>query len=122
MIFELTQRFYFEAAHTLARDIERGPSKRIHGHTYVAELTVSGTPDPDTGMLMDLGRLRSVIERVRRELDHRMLNELGDIGAPTLENLCSFLWRRFEAEDCKLARIVVRREASGDSCSLRAPG
>ena len=37
MRYELTQRFFFEAAHTLQRDVEVEPSRRIHGHTYVAE-------------------------------------------------------------------------------------
>ena len=50
MTYELTQRFFFEAAHTLAREIEGEGSKRIHGHTYFAELTVAGEPDERTSM------------------------------------------------------------------------
>ena len=31
MIYELSQQFFFEAAHTLDRDIDTLSSKRIHG-------------------------------------------------------------------------------------------
>lgn len=118
MTYELTQQFFFEAAHTLDRDMKAEASRRIHGHTYHAELTVTGNPNPTTGMVVDLGRLRALIERVRDRLDHRMLNEVEGLGPPTLENLCAFLWRHFEAEGCQPQRVVVRRDAMGDSCSL----
>ena len=47
MKYHLTQRFYFEAAHTLQREIEAEGSRRIHGHTYIAEVTLSGAPQGD---------------------------------------------------------------------------
>lgn len=118
MSYELTQRFFFEAAHTLDRAVEAEGSRRVHGHTYHAELTVVGEPDPRTGMVTDMGHLRALIERVRERLDHHMLDDVEGLGPPTLENLCAFLWRAFEAEGCKPARVVVRRDAMGDSCSL----
>ena len=57
MTYELSQRFYFEAAHTLRRKIDAEGSLRIHGHTYHAEVTISGKPDPESGMMMDLAFL-----------------------------------------------------------------
>ena len=84
--FELSQRFYFEAAHTLNRKIETEGSLRIHGHTYEAEVALVGTPDPASGMLIDLALLRQEIERVRSMLDHRFLDEVQEIGPVTLEN------------------------------------
>jgi 6-pyruvoyltetrahydropterin/6-carboxytetrahydropterin synthase len=118
VIYEVSQQFYFDSAHTLERSVEADPSRRVHGHTYHAEITVAGQPSPATGMVVDLGQVREVIERVRDMLDHRMLNEVEGLGTPTLENLCAFLWRQFEAEGCKPHRITVRRDAIGDACSL----
>lgn len=118
MTYELSQRFFFEAAHTLERDVEADPSRRVHGHTYHAELTFTGEPSSATGMVLDLGKVRVIIERVRDLLDHRMLNEVEGLGTPTLENLCAYLWRQFEAEGCNPHRITVRREAIGDACTL----
>ena len=118
MTYELTQRFFFEAAHTLSREVEAEGSRRIHGHTYFGELTVAGEPDPGTGMVMDLARLRAAAEHGRGLLDHRLLNEIAGLGPPTLENLCAYLWRAFESQGCRPARVVVRREGMGDACSL----
>lgn len=118
MTFELSQRFFFEAAHRLDRDVETESSRRIHGHTYYAELSVRGTPDPATGMVVDLGVLRALAEEARGRLDHRMLNDVEGLGPPTLENLCQFLWRHFEQKGCIPTRVSVRRGAMGDSCSL----
>jgi 6-pyruvoyltetrahydropterin/6-carboxytetrahydropterin synthase len=123
MSYELTQRFFFEAAHTLDRRIEAAGSRRIHGHTYHAELSVMGDPDRQTGMVVDLGRLRELVARVRERLDHHLLDEVEGLGPPTLENLCAYLWTAFAAEGITPSRIVVRREGMGDSCTLSAdPG
>lgn len=120
MKYELSQTFYFEAAHTLRRKIDVEPSLRIHGHTYIAEVTLAGQPDPESGMLVDLAHLRRAIETLRLELDHRFLDEVPGLGPATLENLCAYLWRAFELLYAgKLACVEVRREASGDACRLR---
>lgn len=120
MIFELTQEFYFEAAHTLERTIETESSRRIHGHTYHAEVTVGGTPDPKTGMVVDLGHFKQMLADLRDRLDHRFLDEELEIGPVTLENLCAFIWRQLAAKLPNLAMVTVERRASGDRCTLRS--
>ena len=119
MQYELSQTFYFEAAHTLRRTVDVEPSLRIHGHTYIAEITLAGAPD-DNGMVVDLAYLRRNIETLRRELDHRFLDEVAGLGPATLENLCAYIWRAMELlYGAKLVSVQVRREASGDACTLR---
>ena len=118
----MSQQFFFEAAHTLSREVEAEGSRRIHGHTYHAELTVSGQPDPKSGMVMDLKRLRELAAIARERLDHRLLDEVDGLGPPTLENLCAYLWRTFEANGCVPRRVKVWREGMGDSCTLSAGG
>jgi 6-pyruvoyltetrahydropterin/6-carboxytetrahydropterin synthase len=62
-----------------------------HGHNYVLEVTVAGEPDPETGFVVDLGKLKHIIEeRIISRCDHRNLNL--DVGfllgiIPTTENL-----------------------------------
>lgn len=46
-MFELSQRFFFDAAHTLHREIESDGSHRIHGHTYHAEVCCAPGADQD---------------------------------------------------------------------------
>ena len=120
-ICELSQRFYFEAAHTLHRSLETEGSLRIHGHTYEAEVTLQGRPDPQTGMLVDLAILRQEISRVRDMLDHRFLDEVNGLGPPTLENLCLFIKTNLEGNLAMLCSVSVERRLSGDKCVLRVP-
>jgi 6-pyruvoyltetrahydropterin/6-carboxytetrahydropterin synthase len=117
--YELSQRFYFEAAHTLRRAIKTEGSQRIHGHTYEAEVTVSGYADPTTGMLVDLGELRQQVARVKEMLDHRFLDEIEHLGPATLENLCGFIRKQLKPTLPQLSCVMVERKASGDRCVLR---
>ena len=69
MMFDISQQFFFDAAHTLNREVEGDSSRRIHGHTYHAEVTLSGVPNAGTGMVHDLGLVRRAIEHLRPQLD-----------------------------------------------------
>jgi len=119
MKFELSQRFYFEAAHTLRRNIDAEGSLRIHGHTYHVEVTIAGLPDPESGMMMDLGFLRQEVEKARLTLDHHFLDDVPGLGPATLENLCLFLHKQLKDSLPNLARIAIERPASGDTCTLQ---
>lgn len=119
MRLELTQRFYFDAAHTLQREVDADASRRVHGHTYTAEVTVAGELDPASGMVVDLAHLRGAIAVVRDALDHRLLDDVPGLAKPTLECLCAYIAARLEDRRWTLDRVVVRREASGDACCLR---
>lgn len=116
---ELSQRFFFEAAHTLHRTVETEGSRRIHGHTYHAEVTVCGTPDTASGMVLDLGYLRAEIAKLREQLDHRFLDEVEGLGQPTLENLCLYIRMTLQPVFPQLCAVVVERQVTGDRCQLR---
>ncbi|UZG44488.1 6-pyruvoyl trahydropterin synthase family protein [Caldimonas thermodepolymerans] len=117
MQYELTQRFYFEAAHTLERTVDAEPSRRIHGHTYHCEVALRGAPD-ERGMVMDLGHLRRALEPLRDALDHRLLDEVPGLERPTLEGLCAYVAQRLAPRLPQLAWVRVWREALGDGCTL----
>jgi 6-pyruvoyltetrahydropterin/6-carboxytetrahydropterin synthase len=118
MSHTISQRFYFDAAHTLERKIETEGSRRIHGHTYWVEVSVSGVPDSATGMVFDLGFLRQAIVAVKDKLDHHHLNEVTGLGIPTLENLCSFIARELSALPVPLSRVEIWRDSIGDRAVL----
>lgn len=125
----LTRAVQFSAAHRYYRadwSAERnaeafgaGASPHGHGHTYQCLVTVKGTPDPETGMVIDLRLLDTVLEEeIVRRFDHRHLNhdvpEFADGGVmPTGESLCLHIWKRVAArlpEGCKLDRVRVQEE------------
>jgi len=103
----VTARLTFSAAHRLhnpARDAEwnrrtydKCDNPRGHGHNYVMEVSVKGRTDPETGMVIDLKRLKDIVrQRVLDRVDHQNLNEDVDFlrgVIPTAENLARAFWR-----------------------------
>lgn len=67
-----------------------------HGHNYIIEVLVGGAVDQDTGMVVDLSELDSVVQtKVLDRFDHMNLN-LDPIFAnrvPTTENLCKVVFQ-----------------------------
>lgn len=120
-MFELSKQFRFDAAHTLKRDIQAEGSRRIHGHSYRAEVTVRGTPDPISGMVVDLGHLELALAELHDALDHRFLDEVEGLGPATMENLCAFIWNRLAAKFPGLHRVAIYRDGSGDACRYHGP-
>ena len=117
-VMTVSQRFFFDAAHTLQREIEAEGSRRIHGQTYHAEVSLTGPLHPETGMVIDLGFLRQRLLAVREQLDHHLLDEVPAIGKPTLENLCLFIARELADMQPPPSRVRVWREALGDACCM----
>lgn len=91
-----------------------------HGHNYELEVVVEGSPDPETGYVMDLKILRDVIrEEIIDWVDHKHLNYdvpwLHGI-IPTAENLAIAFWQRLEPRlqtaFGRLARIRLAESAN----------
>jgi 6-pyruvoyltetrahydropterin/6-carboxytetrahydropterin synthase len=120
-MYELGRQFRFDAAHTLQRSIDAEPSRRIHGHSYRAEVVIRGEPDPKTGMIVDLGLLDRQLTETRDGLDHRFLDELADLGPATMENLSRWIWNRLAPSCPGLARVTIHRDSTGDICTYYGP-
>lgn len=110
MTVYVTRKVHFNAAHKLwnpAWSEEKNQAvfgacsnANWHGHNYVLEVTVAGTPDPDTGYVMDLKDLRSILEeKVISLVDHRNLNLDVPFMAGKLtssENFAVAIWEQIE--------------------------
>ncbi|WP_298222222.1 6-carboxytetrahydropterin synthase [Acidocella sp.] len=120
-MYELSKQFIFDAAHTLDRKIDVESSRRIHGHTYLAEVTVRGVADSATGMVMDVGLLGRLLESTRDALDHRFLDEVPELGPATMENLCAWIWARLAPVCPALYRVAISRASSQDRCVYFGP-
>jgi 6-pyruvoyltetrahydropterin/6-carboxytetrahydropterin synthase len=118
-MIELTKSFTFEAAHTLERVVEREASRRIHGHSYRAEITLAGEPDPASGMLIDLGLLERELSALRARLDHHFLDELPGLYPATLERLARFIFEALAPRLPGLAAVAVCRDSLGERCLYR---
>ena len=73
-----------------------------HGHNYTLEVTVTGDPDPMTGMVLDLKDLKDILEReIMDRMDHRFLNyEVPELAGkiPTCENVAAVIWQLLEGK------------------------
>lgn len=84
-----------------------------HGHNYTLEVTVKGEVDGQSGFVVDLKKLKDVMDReVVQVYDHRHLNhEVPEFKTtiPTTENIAVAIWKRLEAriEGAKLHRVRV---------------
>ena len=69
-----------------------------HGHNFELYVTIKGTPNPDTGFVMDAKQLSKVIkEQVVEILDHKNLNVEVDFMKDKLcsiENLITGIWEQ----------------------------
>ncbi|HCY77889.1 MAG TPA: 6-pyruvoyl tetrahydrobiopterin synthase [Ignavibacteriales bacterium] len=106
----LTRRETFAAAHRLFKDglddkenfelFGKCSNPNWHGHNYILEVMVSGTPDPATGFVIDLKKLKEIIqEHVISKVDHKNLNLDTDFMQgviPTSENIVVAIWNQLK--------------------------
>ena len=114
---ELCYRFGFDAAHRFENYPEGHPYRGVHGHSFQVEVAVRGKPDPVTGFVEDFGRIESCCADIRQVLDHRMLNEIEGLEKPSLESLAVWIWSTLTPRLASLARVTVRRDSIGQSCT-----
>ena len=120
----LTRKERFNAAHKLWVDkwsekknfkvFGKCANKNWHGHNYDLYVTVKGTPDPQTGFVMDAKKLSRIIKKViTNKVDHSNLNLDIDFlpkgMQPTTENLVILFWKELQPKikGCKLHSVKL---------------
>lgn len=116
---DIFKQFRFESAHYLPTFPEGHPYRRLHGHSFLAEITLSGQPDPVQGWIADLGGIERALAPLREQLDHGLLNDVPGLEVPTLENIARWLWRHLKPAYPGLAEITLRRESCNEGCRYR---
>lgn len=106
----ITRKTHFAAAHRLYNpEFSEEKNNEVygmcnnplyHGHNYILEVTICGEPDPETGYLIDLKKLKEIInEKIIKYVDHKNLNlevEFLNGVIPTAENLAIAFWKQLE--------------------------
>lgn len=106
----LSRIYRFSAAHRLhAAALSEEENRQVydkcnnlygHGHDYRLEVTVSGKPAADTGMIMPLEELDTRVGDVLKELDYRHLDKEVPFFSSHLstgEVIIRYLWERLAA-------------------------
>lgn len=73
-----------------------------HGHNYELIVSVEGEIDPETGFVMDMKLLKTLInQHIEKPFDHKNLNldvpEFKNLN-PTAENIAVVIWKRLRSE------------------------
>jgi 6-pyruvoyltetrahydropterin/6-carboxytetrahydropterin synthase len=118
---EICHEFGFDAAHRFP-GMPRGHKYRgVHGHSFRVEVAVRGVPRPPAGFVSDFALLEKACRTLHGRLDHALLNDIAGLKNPSLENLCVWLWSRLARKFPGLARVTVRRDSLGQSCTYHGP-
>ncbi len=103
----VTKRMSFSACHRLCNpEFNDDANENVfdkcnnyygHGHNYDLEVTVAGEPDPNTGYVIDLKKLKRIMKKeIVDKVDHKHLNFDVDFLKgiiTTVENLAVVFWR-----------------------------
>ncbi len=121
----ITKQFRFEAAHHLPKMPEGHKCQRVHGHSFIVDVRVLGEIDADSGILMDFGDIKAVVQPFIHLLDHWMINEVGEregialLMNPTSENLARWFFESLTPVLPGLHSIIVH-ETCTSRCEYRA--
>lgn len=105
---EIFKEFTFEAAHRLPNLPSDHKCSRLHGHSFRAEIHVSGPVDPVLGWVQDFGDIKAVFKPYYEMLDHNYLNEIEGLENPTSEVLARWIWSKVSPQLPLLSKVVVR--------------
>ena len=103
----ITRKVHFCASHRLFNpDFSDNQNEKVfgicnnqmgHGHNYELEVTVQGEIPKETGMVIDLKKLKDILQReIVNNVDHKNLNHDVDFLKniiPTAENIAVKFWR-----------------------------
>ena len=113
----LTKQFKFCAAHKYWNnkwDKDKnyqvfGDDIKVHGHNYILDVTIKGEINPDSGFIVDIQDVKSIVsENVIDILDHSQIEK--DIEwfkgkQPSTENLVLFIWEQISSKIKKPAKL-----------------
>lgn len=89
MIATISKDFAFSASHQLDGLPSDHQCARLHGHNYIARVTIEGEVRAP-GFVVDYGELAPIKKWIDDHLDHRHLNDVFDFN-PTAENMAGHL-------------------------------
>jgi 6-pyruvoyl-tetrahydropterin synthase len=78
-VFSVTVRDHMLIAHSL-RGEGFGPAQRLHGATYVVDVTFRRATLDAAGIVVDIGRAAAVLRAVMEELGYRNLDEEPELA------------------------------------------
>lgn len=98
----------FSASHEVPGHTRCG---KLHGHTWLASVTVEGPISPKNGMVVDHGALATALRVICAELDGRDLGVMLYAVVPVPEGIAGYIHERLLLEFPRIVAITVRADA-----------
>jgi 6-pyruvoyltetrahydropterin/6-carboxytetrahydropterin synthase len=117
---EVFKEFTFESAHRLPHVPQDHKCARLHGHSFRAEIHVSGPIGSHTGWVLDFAEIAAACAPLLKQLDHNYLNDIPGLENPTSEVIAQWIWDRLHPSLPGLAKIVIR-ETCTSGAIFRGP-
>jgi 6-pyruvoyltetrahydropterin/6-carboxytetrahydropterin synthase len=101
----------FSSAHRLRG--YKGKCEELHGHNWTVEALISSEKLDKVSMVIDFKELKSKLNSILAELDHRYLNDLTYFKKtnPTSENIARYIFdrlnRKLRPNKLKASKVTV---------------
>lgn len=117
---EIFKEFTFEAAHRLPHVPPGHKCARLHGHSFLVAVHVTGPVEPRLGWVLDFADIKAAFKPLLDQLDHNFLNEIEGLSNPTSEVLAKWIWNHLSRTLPLLSKVVVR-ETCTSGCIYAGP-
>lgn len=119
MITTLYKDFTFESAHCLPYVPLGHKCGRLHGHSFLVRLEVTGEVDTHTGLIIDFADLKTIFKPIFNRLDHCYLNDVPGLENPTSEVLAQWIWHQLKPQLSLLSAVTIKETCTA-GCIYRA--
>nr|CBA76079.1 6-pyruvoyl tetrahydrobiopterin synthase [Arsenophonus nasoniae] len=110
--------FQFEAAHRLPHVPAGHKCGRLHGHSFMVRLELTGEIDPQTGWVVDFSDISKAFKPLWQQLDHHYLNDIEGLENPTSEVIARWIWHKMKPMLPQLSSIMIK-ETCNAGCIYR---
>lgn len=110
--------FQFEAAHRLPHVPAGHKCGRLHGHSFMVRLELTGKIDPQTGWVVDFSDISKAFKPLWQQLDHYYLNDIEGLENPTSEVIARWIWHKMKPILPQLSSIMIK-ETCNAGCIYR---
>lgn len=118
LILTISKDFAFDAAHHFEHKDADHPFSRLHGHSFQGTVTLTGARESDSGMVRDFWEIETELQKLRDQLDHRLLNEVEGLENPSLENIAHWVFGKLDPVLPGLVSVEIRRPSWGEKARV----
>jgi 6-pyruvoyltetrahydropterin/6-carboxytetrahydropterin synthase len=103
-MYELMVENIFSAAHQLTGS--NGPCEGLHGHTWKVQVYLHGEKLDKIGMLVDFKMIKSALNTVLQDYDHKFLNDSLKFS-PTAENIARDIYEKMAKGSPLVSKVTI---------------